>query len=225
MQQLINAFIEAALRGRYLTLFATLVVVIAGIAAWKLLPIEAYPELANPQVRVISLVPGKGPEEVEKLVTVPLEKEMNGIPGQIALRSLSLYGLSVIISTFTDSTPTTLARQQVLERISGAPLPDGVTPRLEPDVGSLREIYRYCLHSPYYSTMGLRSIEQWDLEKLFRQIPGVIGVISEGGPTKSYEINVNPYRLKAYGVTLKEVFEAAGRSNATTGGGLSLIHI
>lgn len=219
MQQLINAFIEAALRGRYLTLFATLVVVIAGIAAWKLLPIEAYPELANPQVRVISLVPGKGPEEVEKLVTVPLEKEMNGIPGQIALRSLSLYGLSVIISTFTDSTPTTLARQQVLERISGAPLPDGVTPRLEPDVGSLREIYRYCLHSPYYSTMGLRSIEQWDLEKLFRQIPGVIGVISEGGPTKSYEINVNPYRLKAYGVTLKEVFEAAGRSNATTGGG------
>lgn len=219
MQQIINAFIEAALRGRYLTLFATLVVVIAGIAAWKLLPIEAYPELANPQVRVISLVPGKGPEEVEKLVTVPLEKEMNGIPGQIALRSLSLYGLSVIISTFTDSTPTTLARQQVLERISGAPLPEGVAPRLEPDVGSLREIYRYCLHSPYYSTMGLRSMEQWDLEKLFRQIPGVIGVISEGGPTKSYEINVNPYRLKAYGVTLKEVFEAAGRSNATTGGG------
>ncbi len=117
MQQIINAFIDAALKGRYLTLFASLVVLLAGIAAWKLLPIEAYPELANPQVRVITLTPGKGPEEVEKLITVPLEKEMNGIPGQIALRSLSLYGLSVIISTFTDSTPTTLARQQVLERI------------------------------------------------------------------------------------------------------------
>lgn len=219
MQQLINSFIEASLRGRYLTLFAALAVVLAGIAAWVLLPIEAYPELANPQVRVITLTAGKGPEEVEKLVTVPLEKEMNGIPGQIALRSLSLYGLSVIISTFTDETPTTLARQQVLERINGAPIPDGLTPKLEPDVGSLREIFRYCLHSPYYSAMGLHSIEQWDIEKLFRQIPGVIGVISEGGPTKSYQINVDPSRLKAYGITLKEVFEAAQKSNATTGGG------
>lgn len=219
MQQIINAFIDAALKGRYLTLFASLVVLLAGIAAWKLLPIEAYPELANPQVRVITLTPGKGPEEVEKLITVPLEKEMNGIPGQIALRSLSLYGLSVIISTFTDSTPTTLARQQVLERIHAAALPPDITPHLEPDVGSLREIYRYCLHSPYYSTMGLRSIEQWEMEKLFRQIPGVIGVISEGGATKAYQINVDPYRLKAYGVTLKEVFEAAANSNATTGGG------
>ncbi|MBK9774516.1 MAG: efflux RND transporter permease subunit, partial [Candidatus Obscuribacter sp.] len=107
----------------------------------------------------------------------------------------------------------------VLERINGAPIPDGLTPKLEPDVGSLREIFRYCLHSPYYSAMGLHSIEQWDIEKLFRQIPGVIGVISEGGPTKSYQINVDPSRLKAYGITLKEVFDAAQKSNATTGGG------
>lgn len=170
-------------------------------------------------MRVITLVPGKGPEEVEKLVTVPLEKEVNCIPNQVALRSLSLYGLSVVISTFSDGTPTTLVRQQVLERISQAPLPDGVEPHLEPDVGSLREIFRYCLHSPYYSAMGLRSIQQWELEKLFRQIPGVIGVISEGGPTKSYQINVDPYKLRSYNVTLKEVFDAASRSNATTGGG------
>lgn len=219
MQGAINSFIQAAIKGRYLALIAFALVVVAGAIAWITLPIEAYPELANPQVRVITLVPGKGPEEVEKLVTVPLEKEVNGIPNQVALRSLSLYGLSVVISTFSDGTPTTLVRQQVLERITQAPLPDGVVPHLEPDVGSLREIFRYCLHSPYYSAMGLRSIQQWELEKLFRQIPGVIGVISEGGPTKSYQINVDPYKLRSYNVTLKEVFDAASRSNATTGGG------
>lgn len=219
MDRLVNSFINSALRGRYLTLAATALVLIAGIIAWRSLPIEAYPELSNPQVRVITLVPGKGAEEVERLVTVPLEKEMNGIPGQTALRSISLYGLSVVISTFTDATPTTLARQQVLERIQQADLPDDAEPHLEPDVGSLREIYRYCLHSPYYSAMGLRAIQQWDLEKLFRQIPGVIGVVSEGGPTKTYQVNIDPYLLRAYDVTLKEVYDAVAKANATTGGG------
>jgi cobalt-zinc-cadmium resistance protein CzcA len=219
MDRLVNSFINSALRGRYLTLAATALVLIAGIIAWRSLPIEAYPELSNPQVRVITLIPGKGAEEVERLVTVPLEKEMNGIPGQTALRSISLYGLSVVISTFTDATPTTLARQQVLERIQQADLPPDAEPQLEPDVGSLREIYRYCLHSPYYSAMGLRAIQQWDLEKLFRQIPGVIGVVSEGGPTKTFQVNLDPYLLRAYDVTLKEVFDAVANANATTGGG------
>lgn len=202
-----------------MTLAAAVLITIAGIFAWRVLPIEAYPELANPQVRVITLVPGKGAEEVERLVTVPLEKEMNGIPGQLTLRSLSLYGLSVIISTFADATPTTLARQQVLERVHEADLPDDVEPHLEPDVGSLREIYRYSLHSRYYTPTGLRAIEQWELEKLFRQIPGVIGVVSEGGPTKTYQVEINPYKLRSFGLTLKQVYEAVQKSNATTGGG------
>ncbi len=224
MQGLISKFITSALKGRYLTLAATVLVIIAGVVAWRSLPLEAYPELANPQVRVITLYPGKGAEEVERLVTVPLEKEMNGIPGQTALRSISLYGLSVVISTFTDSTQTTIARQQVLERIHQADLPDDAVPQLEPDVGSLREIYRYCLHSDYYSPMGLRSIQQWELEKLFRQVPGVIHVVSEGGPTKTYQVNVDPYHLRAYGVTLQQVFEAVEKSNATTGGGFLESH-
>jgi cobalt-zinc-cadmium resistance protein CzcA len=219
MYGLIDRFITASLKGRYLTLLSVLLLVIAGVVAWQILPIEAYPELANPQVRIITLVPGKGAEEIERLVTVPLEKELNGIPGQTALRSLSLYGLSVIISTFTDSTQSTLARQQVLERIQKADLPDDVQPELEPDVGSLREIYRYSLSSPYYSSMGLRAIQQWELEKLFRQIPGVIGIISEGGQTKTYQVNVDPFKLRAREITLKQVFEAVQKSNASTGGG------
>ena len=219
MHQLIDKFIIMAVKGRYITLIAALLILVGGIAAWKVLPIEAYPELSNPQVRVITLVPGKGSEEVERLVTIPLEKEMYGVPGQTALRSLSLYGLSVIISTYTDGTSTTVARQQVLERIQQANIPSDVEPVLEPDVGSLREIFRYSLSSPYISAMGLRAIQQWDLEKLFRQIPGVIGIVSEGGPTKTYQVNVDPHKLRARGTTLKQVFEAVEHCNATTGGG------
>lgn len=219
MHPLIDKFITSALRGRYLTLAATVLVIIAGLIALKFLPLEAYPELANPQVRVITLYPGKGAEEVERLVTIPLEKELNGIPGQTSLRSLSLYGLSVITSTFIDSTQTTLARQQVLERVSQADIPEDAHPQLEPDVGSLREIFRYSLHSKYYSAMGLRAIQQWDMEKVIRQVPGVIGVISEGGPTKAYQVEVDPYKLKEYNVTLKEVFDALAQANATSGGG------
>lgn len=219
MQDLIDNFINSVLRARFLTLAASFVLLLAGIVAWKVLPIEAYPELSNPQVRVITLYPGKGAEEVEKLVTIPVEKQLNGIPGQLALRSLSLYGLSVITTTFSESIPTTLARQQVLERLQEADIPENVSPGLEPDVGSLREIFRYSLHSPYYSTMGLRSIQQWDMEKLFRQIPGVIGVVSEGGLTKAYEVNLDPYRLKAYGVSLEQAFSALQQANATSGGG------
>lgn len=219
MYGLIDRFITAALKGRYLTLLAVGLLILSGLVAWRLLPLEAYPELSNPQVRVITLVPGKGPEEVERLVTIPIEKEMYGIPGQTALRSLSLYGLSVIISTFTDSTLSFTARQQVLERLHQANLPEGIEPGLEPEVGSLREIYRYSLHSPYYSAMGLRAIQQWEIEKLFRQIPGVIGVVSEGGPTKTFQVNVDPIKLRARQITLKQVFEAVANCNATTGGG------
>jgi len=215
----IDYLINGALGGRYLTLFACVLLIIAGVIAFRLLPIEAYPELANPQVRVITLFPGKGPEEVERLVTVPLEKEMNGIPGQTSLRSISLYGLSIVTTTFTEGTPSTLARQQVLERIGQADLPSDASPGLDADVGSLREIYRYCLRSHYYSPMGLRAIQQWDMEKLLRQVPGVIGVVSEGGPTKTYQVNVDPIKLRAYGVTLSQVFNAVSNANASSGGG------
>ncbi|MDZ4837845.1 MAG: efflux RND transporter permease subunit [Candidatus Melainabacteria bacterium] len=219
MYHLIDKLVNGALKGRYLTLIATAIILIAGAFAWKRLPLEAYPELSNPQVRIITLFPGKGPEEVEKLVTIPLEKELYGIPAETDLRSLSLYALSVITVTFTDGTDTTIARARVLERMSGADLPPDAEPKLEPDVGSLREIYRYSLHSNYYSPMGLRSIQQWDLEKVIRQVPGVIGIVSEGGPTKTYQVQINPHRLRAYDVTLQEVFGAIERSNATSGGG------
>ncbi|MFN8552344.1 MAG: efflux RND transporter permease subunit [Candidatus Obscuribacterales bacterium] len=163
----------------------TILLIFFGLVAWKLLQSKRIRHLANPQVRVITLLPGKGAEEVERLITVPLEKEMNGIPNQTALRSLSLYGLSVIISTFSDGTSTNVARQQVLERVHER-YPQEAQPHLEPDVGSLREIYRYSLHSTHYSPMGLRAIEQWELRKTIQTGTSVIGVVSEGGPTQKH---------------------------------------
>ncbi|MDX2107018.1 MAG: CusA/CzcA family heavy metal efflux RND transporter [Candidatus Melainabacteria bacterium] len=219
MHYAINWLVEHSLKGRFMTLIITGVIVALGVLAWKKLPLEAYPELSNPQVRIITLYPGKGGEEVEKLVTIPMEKELLGIPRQIRLRSLSLYGLSVVTTTFSDGTPVSLARQQVLERLTRVELPPDANPQLEPEVGSLREIYRYALHSRYFTPMELRSFQQWELERLFRQIPGVIGVISQGGPTKSYLIQIDPHKLRAYDITLQEVFNAVSHANATSGGG------
>jgi heavy metal efflux system protein len=215
----IRLAIETVLHNRPLILLCSFLLVAFGCVAWNFLPVEAYPELADPQVRIITLYPGKGPEELERLVTLPLEKELNGIPGQTALRSISINGLSVITTVFQDGTPTVLARNQVLERIDKVALPDGADLHLEPDVGSLREIYRYTLQSSYYSPMSLRAIQEWDLEKAFRQIPGVIGVVSEGGPTKTYRVNVDANRLKANNLTLQQVYNTLTNSNASTGGG------
>jgi len=214
----VRLFIESLLHKRPIIILCSFLLIAFGSVAWHFLPLEAYPELADPQVRIITLYPGKGPEELERLVTLPLEKELNGIPGQTALRSISINGLSVITSVFQDGTPTVLARNQVLERIDKVGLPDGADIHLEPDVGSLREIYRYTLESPYYTPMSLRSIQEWELEKAFRQIPGVIGVVSEGGQTKTYRVNVDPDRLKANHLTLKQVYDALSNSNASTGG-------
>lgn len=219
MNRALGGLVAAALCFRAQAFVAVAVLLLAGIIALKCLPIDAYPELSDPSVRVITLLPGKGPEEVEQLVTVPLEKELNGISGQTSLRSLSLYGLSVVTATFGEATQSWLARQYVLERVQQADLPAGANPDLDPDVGSIGEIFRYCLRSRYYSPMGLRSIQQWELEKLFRQVPGVIHVCSDGGPTKSYQVNVDPYRLIAHKVSLKQVFDAISGANASTGGG------
>ncbi|CAN5217129.1 CusA/CzcA family heavy metal efflux RND transporter [soil metagenome] len=219
MTRMLGILIAAAIQFRYFVLVSTGLLILAGIFAFRFLPIDAYPELADPRVRVITLFPGKGAEEVERLVTIPLEKELNGIPKQISLRSNSLYGLSVITATFSDGTQSALARQQVLERIQQADLPTDASAALEPDVGSIAEIFRYCLRSHYCSPMGLRSIQQWELEKLFRQIPGVTDVVTVGGPTKSYLVNVDQYRLMAHGVSLKQVFDSIAAANATSGGG------
>ncbi|AGY58812.1 efflux RND transporter permease subunit [Gloeobacter kilaueensis] len=218
MNKLIDNLITLALRHRYVTVAVALVLLVAGYWAFRTLETEAYPEFTDPKVRVITILPGKGAEEVERLVTIPLEKELGGIPNETSLRSISFLGLSVVSVTFEDGTPTTLARQQVLERVNQADIPDDAKPELDPDAGAIGEIYRYTVESKYYSPTELKAIEDWQLEKAFRQIPGVIDVTSFGGPVKTYQVNIDPGRLRAFSLTLDQVFQALANSNETVGG-------
>ncbi len=218
MENFINSFITLAYKRRVITMLLGLVLILMGFWAFETLQTEAYPEFTSPMVEIVTTMPGKGAEELERLVTVPLEKQLNGIPGEKTLRSVSLFGLSVIRVFFDDTTVMSLDRQRVIERIAQADIPDGVQPQLTPEIGATSEIYRYTVESRYYNAMSRKAIEDWQLERAFRQIPGVIDVTSFGGPTKTYQVNVDPMRLISHNVTIDQVYQALANSNATTGG-------
>ncbi len=218
MRRLLSASIELFYRRKYLAVLAILLILSGGIWAHFTMETEAYPEFTNPTVRIITLAPGKGAEDVERLITVPLEKELNAIPGESWMRSISILGLSVITVVFNEGTVQLQNRQQVLERIAQADLPDGIQPGLDPDSGGIGEIYRYTLESKYFSPMSRRAIEDWQLERAFKQIPGVIDVVSFGGPTKNFQVDIDARKLVSYGIQLSQVFQAIQNSNATAGG-------
>src|SRR5262245_21750243 len=191
---------------------------IAGAVAFWNLPIEAFPELADPQVYVITLFDGHAAEEVERQVTLPLERELNGLPQLTRMRSVSIFGLSYITLTFDDAVDLYLARQQATERIGGADLPDGVKATLGPLATPTGEIFRYTLTGEHASPMRLRELQDWVMERHLKQVPGVADVVSFGGFEKQYQVEVDPRALQARGVTLQQVFAALGRSNANAGG-------
>src|SRR3989449_2213830 len=191
---------------------------IAGAIAFWHLPIEAFPELADPQVYLITLFPGHAAEEVERQVTLPIEQELTGLPGLGRMRSVSIFGLSYLTLTFDDSTDLYFARQQVSERLANVDVPDGVKPTLGPLSTPTGEIFRYTLAGPGYSPMLLREVQDWVMERHLKQVPGVADVVSFGGFVKQYQVQVDPQQLQARGVTLRQVFEALARSNANAGG-------
>ncbi|HYC22881.1 MAG TPA: efflux RND transporter permease subunit, partial [Candidatus Bathyarchaeia archaeon] len=196
----------------------TIAFAVAGAIAFLNLPIEAFPELADPQVYVITLFPGHAAEEVERQVTLALEQELNGTPGLSRMRSVSIFGLSYITLTFDDGTSLYFARQQVTERLAGADLPDGVKPALGAMSTPTGEIYRYSLVGDGYSPMQLRELQEWVMERHLKQVPGVADVVSYGGFVKEYHVEVDPGELQARGISLQQVFSALGRSNANAGG-------
>src|SRR5215831_8738739 len=191
--------------------------VFAGILAFRSLPIEAFPDVTDVQVTVISLFPGHAPEEVEKQVTIPLEIELSGLPNAVRMFSHTQFGLSYIILTFDDNANDYFARQQVLERLQGADLPPNVQPQLAPLSTAIGEIYRYRVAGKATPT-DLRSVQDWTISRSLRTIPGVADVVSFGGFIKQYEVTVNTARMKSYNVTLQQVFTALGRGNANAGG-------
>ena len=168
------SFISALVKKRYFVLFILLTVLVGGYFAYQSLPLEAYPDVANMQVRVITQLPGKAPEEVERLVTIPLEKEVNGIPHAKPPRSISIFGLSVITIVFDDEAEPYTARQQVLERISQADIPDYVEPHLDPNASAVGEIYRYTVQGKDWSSRDRKEVQDWLLSRLFKSVDGIV---------------------------------------------------
>lgn len=220
MGKFLSILTKYFIRKKYVAISLIITLLLMGIYSFRHLNIEAYPDFANPLVHVVTQMPGKGAEDVERLVTIPLEKELNGIPHLYKLYSTTIFGLSVIHVVFDDTFGITspLIRQQVLERIYDADIPPTVKPLLGPDSSPIGEIYRYTLKSDYYNPMTLKSIENWHLEKAFKQIPGITGVTSFGGPVKTYKVVLNHEKLRFYNLDAREVFDAVAAANSTGGG-------
>jgi cobalt-zinc-cadmium resistance protein CzcA len=215
---MIRRIVSTSLHQPLLVVMLMVLFVGAGIAAFRSLPVEAFPDVTDVQVTVITLFPGHAPEEVEKQVTVPLEIGLSGLPNAVRMFSHTQFGLSYIILTFDDNANDYFARQQVLERLQTVDLPAGLQPQLAPLSTAIGEIYRYRVAAKGLSVTDLRSLQDWVVSRNLKMIPGVADVVSFGGFIKQYEIAVNSAQMKAYNVTLQQVFTALGRGNANAGG-------
>ena len=218
---MIDRLITFALHQRIFVLVLIAALVAFGWRALSDLPIEAFPDVQDVQVQIVTQLPGLAPEEVERSVTLPIEREMSGVPRQTQLRSVSITGLSIVTVTFAEGTDDYFARQQVLEKLGNVTLPAAAQPSLAPLSTAVGEIYRYVLDAPRDMPIyEVRAIQDWVVKPGLRIVPGIADVVSFGGAIKEYQLRVNPYLLKRYGVTLDQVSNALGNNSANVGGGL-----
>lgn len=216
---IINRIVAGSLRQRFLIVFFALLLVAGGIYSFRRLPVDAYPDLSPPQVEIITQWEGHAAEEVERLITVPMEVEMNGIPNQTVIRSISLYGLSDVRLTFKPGTDNYFARQQAFERLGDVSLPAGVTPSVAPLFSPSGLIYRYVLDSRERSPMELKILEEWVVERQYKSVPGVAEDSGLGGPTMQYQVLLDPARVAAVGLSVPLVVNSLSASNGNAGGG------
>src|SRR5215813_5070187 len=216
---IINRIVASSLRQRFLVVLMTVVLIGAGVRSLSRLPVDAYPDLSPPLVEVITQWPGHASEEVERLITVPTEREMNGLPRLTTSRSISLYGLSDVILTFENGTDDYFARQQVFNRLGEITLPSGVTPALSPLSPPSGLIYRYVLQSPDRSPMELKTFEDWIIEPAYRAVPGVADDSGFGGGTMQYQVLLDPAKVASVGLSVQQVEAALTANNDNAGGG------
>jgi len=217
---MIRRVVDFALNNRLLVLGLALVLFAWGIISFHNLPIEAYPDVADNYVEIITQWPGISAEQIEQQVTIPLETAMNGIPGVVHLRSFSLFGLSDLKLVFEDGTDNAWNRERVLERLAQVTLPPNVVPQMGTDWSPVGQIYFFTLHSsnPKYDAMELKSLEDWVVEKNLKSVPDIVDVASFGGPTREYQVRVDPNKLISYGLSLAQVEQQLTSNNANAGG-------
>jgi cobalt-zinc-cadmium resistance protein CzcA len=216
---MIERLIAFCLQQRLMVIGATLAIAISGIIAFENLPVQAFPDVQNVFVQVVTQYPGQAPEEVEKLISLPIEREMNGLPHLMNMRSVSIFGLSVVTLTFDDSAEDYFSRQQVLERLQNADIPDDTKPQLGPLSTGVGEILRYVIDAKHLPLVEQRALQDWVIEPRLRSVQGVADVVSYGGGVKEYKVAVKPERLKNYRIDLNQVFSAISANNTNTGGG------
>ena len=218
-RSLIHRVVTVALEAPVLVLVLSVVVGIFGIWSFSRLPVDAYPDISPPMVEIVTQWPGQAAEEVERLITVPIETEMNGLPGLSVVRSISLYGLSDVRLVFEDGTDRYFARQRVFEQLRGIEVPDGVEPDVAPLASPSGLVYRYVLESVDRSPMELKTIQDWILSKAYKSVPGVADLSSFGGQTMQYQVLLDPTKVAGAGLSVGDVADALGANNGNAGGG------
>jgi heavy metal efflux system protein len=218
---MLKGLITFSLQQRVFLLIGAVVLTIFGWAAVQNLPIEAFPDVEDVHVIIVTQSPGMAPEEVERVVSLPIEHGMSGVPGLSQIRSVSITGLSVVTLTFAERTEDYFARQQVLERLQGVSLPSGLQPTLAPLTTAVGEVYRYLVEAPQdMPQREVRAIQDWKIIPQLRMVPGVADITSFGGTVKEYQIKLDPYRLRKFGISIDQVNQAVANNSSNVGGGL-----
>ncbi|WP_446810329.1 efflux RND transporter permease subunit [Methylomonas sp. 2BW1-5-20] len=216
---MIERLIAFCLQQRLMVIGATLAIAVSGIIAFENLPVQAFPDVQNVFVQVVTQFPGQAPEEVEKQISLPIEREMNGLPHLMNMRSVSIFGLSVVTLTFDDKAEDYFSRQQVLERLQYADIPTDTKPQLGPLSTGVGEILRYVIDAKNLPLVEQRALQDWIIEPRLRSVQGVADVVGFGGGVKEYKVAAKPDQLKNYRVDLNQVFQAIAANNTNTGGG------
>lgn len=218
MNKLIKNIIGFSLRNKMFTFFWVGVVVIAGIISYKNIPVEAFPDVTNTQIIIVTEWNGRSAEEVERFVTAPIEIAMNSVQKKTNVRSITMFGLSVIKIIFDDDVDDTFARLQVNNQLRNVQLPEGIDPDVQPPYGPTGEIYRYTLHSDTQDTRELLTLQNWVIDRQLRAVPGIADVVAFGGREKTYEVAIDPVALQKYELSSPEVYEAISKANLNVGG-------
>ena len=218
MNKLIDFIIAFSLKRKYLIICLTVAAVVIGVLCFKDTPVDAFPDVTNTKVTIITQWSGRSAEEIEKFVTIPIEIAMNSVQKKTDIRSTTLFGLSVVTVVFDDHADDEYARQQVYNMINDADLPDGVRPEVQPLSGPTGEIFRYTLSSNQRNIRELKTLQDWVIERKLSSVPGIADIVSFGGEVKTFEVSVNPNQLAQYGISSLELFQAIANSNVNVGG-------